>query len=75
METKGGYKLQTHKGVTTKSYDSFYPKFSKIVQVLNFYGSFVNLKPFYIARPIEKQTGMCLCSKCLNTHRLYKTIK
>ena len=39
------------------------------------YGSLINLKPFFVSRPTDKETEMCLRSKCLNPHCLYKAIK
>ena len=63
VETKRGIKLQAHGHVTTIPY-----------KVLS-YGSFINLKRFYVSQPKEKETEMCLCSKCLNQHCLYKAIR
>ena len=39
------------------------------------FGSIVKLKPFYISPPTDKEMEMCLCSKCLNPHCIYKAIK
>ena len=39
------------------------------------FGSIVELKPFYISPPTTKEMEMCLCSKCLNPHCIYKAIK
>ena len=38
-------------------------------------GTFYNFKPFYIYPPTNKEMEMCLCSKCLNPHCVYKAIK
>ena len=75
METKRGYKLQAYKRITTKSYKSLHQDFQKLYNPTISYGSFINLKLFYISRPTEKETEMCSCSKCLNPHCLCKTIK
>ena len=39
------------------------------------YGSFINLKFLYISRLTEKDTEICLCSKCLNPCCSHKAIK
>ena len=39
------------------------------------YGSFINLKLFDISWLTEKETEMCLCSKHLNSHCLYKAVR
>ena len=39
------------------------------------YGSFINLKSLYILRLKEKDTEICLCSKCLNLCCFHKAIK
>ena len=75
METKRGCKLQAYKRITTKSYKSLHQDFQKLYNPTISYGSFINLKPFHISRPTEKETEMYLCSKCLNSHCFYKTIK
>ena len=75
METKRGCKLQAYKRITTKSYKSLHQNFQKLYNPTISYGSFINLKPFHISRPTEKETEMYLCSKCLNSHCFYKTIK
>ena len=75
MKTKKGYKLQAYKKITTKSFESLHQDFQKLHNPTISYGSFINLKLFYISRLTEKETEMCLCSKCLNHHCLYKTIK
>ena len=75
VETKMGLKLQIHKRITSKAYLSLHEEFKKLYNSSISYGSFINLKPFYIPKPTEKETEMCLCSKCLNLHSLYKAIK
>ena len=74
VETKRGLKLQAHKRITSKAYLRLHEDFKKLYNSSISYGSF-NLKPFYISKPTEKETEMCLCSKCLNPHSLYKAIK
>ena len=54
---------------------SLHQDFQKLYNSPTSYGSFINLKPFYISRPTEKETEMCLCGKCISPHCLYKTIK
>ena len=75
VDTKRGPKLQAHRRVATNSYKSLHQDFQKLYNSNMSYGSFINLKPFYISRPTEKETEMCLCSKCLNPHCLYKAIR
>ena len=75
VETERGYKLQAYKRITTKSYKSLHLDFQKLYNFPITYGSFINLRPFYISRLTEKETEMCLCSKSLNLHCLYETIK
>ena len=75
VETKRGLKLQAHKRITSKAYLRLHEDFKKLYTSSISYGSFINLKPFYISKPTEKETEMCLCSKCLNPHSLYKAIK
>ena len=75
VETKRGLKLQAHKRITSKAYLRLHEDFKKLYNSSISYGSFINLKPFYISKPTEKETEMCLCSKCLNPHSLYKAIK
>ena len=74
-QTKRGEKLQAHKRIIVVSYKSLHENFKKLYNSTISYGSFINLKPFYIARITEKETEMCLCSKCLNPHCLYKAIR
>ena len=57
-------KKQAHKHVTTKCYKTLHSDYKQIYGPENSYGSFVNLKPFYVSRPTNKETEMCLCSKC-----------
>ena len=75
VDTKRGPKLQAHRRVTTYSYKRLHQDFQKLYNSNMSYGSFISLKPFYISRPTEKETEMCLCSKCLNPHCLYQTIR
>ena len=61
--------------LTTNYHCCLHENFKKLYNSTISYGSFINLKPFYIARPTEKETEMCLCSKCLNPHCLFKAIR
>ena len=69
-DSKRGPKLQAHRWVTTNSYKRLHQDFQKLYNSNISYGSFVNLKPFYISWPAKKETELCLCSKCLNPHCL-----
>ena len=75
INTKRGEKKQVHKKVTTKYYKTLHSDYKQIYGSEVSYGSFISLKPFYVSRPTDKETEMCLCSKCLNPHCLYKAIK
>ena len=75
ISTKRGEKLEAHKQITTKTYTELHRDYQEIYGSEISYGSFMNIKPFYISQPTEKETEMCLCSKCLNPHCLYKAIK
>ena len=74
-DTKKGPKLQAHRQVTTNSYKMLHQDFPKLYNTNMSYRSFINLKPFYISQPTEKETEMCLCSKCLNPNCLYQAIR
>ena len=75
INTKRGEKKQAHKRVTTKCYKTLHSYYTQIYGSEISCGSFINLNPFYVSRPIDKETEMCLCSKCLNPHCLHKAIK
>ena len=75
INAKREEKKQAHKRVTTKCYKTLHSDHKQIYGSEISYGSFINLKPFYVSRPTDKETEMCLCSKCLNPHCLYKAIK
>ena len=74
VETKRGPQIQAHKRITTKPYRSLHKDFQQLYNSTISYGTFINVKPFYVSRPTEKETEMCLCSKCLNPHCLYKAL-
>ena len=75
VDTKRGPKLQAHRQVTINFYKRLHQDFQKLYNSNMSYGSFINLKSFYISRPTEKETELCLCSKCLNPHCLYQAIR
>ena len=75
INTKRGEKKQAHKHVTTKCYKTLHSDYQQIYGSQIPYGSFINLKPFYVSRPTNEGTEICLCSKCLNPHCLYKAIQ
>ena len=68
-------KLQARRRITTFPYKVLHKEFQKLYNSRMSYGSFISLKPFYVSRPTEKEIEMCVCSKCLNPHCLYKAIK
>ena len=68
-------KLQAHRRIAMKSYKELYKTYTHTSCNTVSYGSFINLKPFYISSPTAKEMEMCLCSACLNLHNLYKAIK
>ena len=75
VDIKRGPKLQAHRQVTTNYYKRLHQDFQKLYNSNMSYKSFINVKPFYISQPTEKETEMCLCSKCLNPHCLYQAIR
>ena len=75
VDTKRGPKLQAHRRVTTNSYKKLHQDFQKLYNSNMSYRSFINLKPFYISQPTEKETEMYVCNKCLNPHCLYQAIR
>ena len=52
-------------------HESFKKIYSSDVSI----GTFLHLEPFYVFPPTIKEMEMCLCSKCLNPHCVYKAIK
>ena len=77
INTKRGEKEQAHKRVATKYCKTLHSDYNykQIYGSEISYGSFINLKPLYVPRSTDKETEMCLCSKCLNPHCLYKANK
>ena len=73
-ETKRGPKLQAHRKITIKSFKLLHESYQGLYQSKISYGSFINLKPFCVSRPTEKETELCLCAKFLNPHSLFKTL-
>ena len=70
-ETKRGIKLRAHRMIT-KSYRVLHKSYLRLYD--SNIRSFLNAKPFYINRPTVKETKMCICSKYLNPHCLYKAL-
>ena len=68
IETKRGPKLQAHRKITMKSFKLLHESYQGLYQILR------KLKPFYVSRPTEKETELCLCAKSLNLHSLFKTL-
>ena len=64
INTKRGEKKQADKRVTTKCYKTLHSDYKQIYGSEISSGSFINLKPFYMSGPTDKETEMCLCSKC-----------
>ena len=62
INKKRGEKKQAHKRVTTKCCKTLHSDYKKIYGSEISCGSFINLKPFYVSRPTDKETEMCLCS-------------
>ena len=68
-------KVQGHHLVATKPYHRLHEIYCQVSEFQPSFGSFINLKPFYVSSPTYKETEMCLCSKCINLHCIYKAIK
>ena len=68
-------KVQGHRLVATKPYRRFHEIYCQVSEFQPSFGLFINLKPFYVSSPTNKETEMRLCSKCLNPHCIYKAIK
>ena len=64
INTKRGEKKQADKRVTTKCYKTLHSDYKQIYGSEISSGSFINLKPFYMSGPTDKETEMCLRSKC-----------
>ena len=64
INTKRGEKKQADKRVTTRCYKTLHSDYKQIYGLEISYGSFINLKPFYMSGPTDKETEMCLCSEC-----------
>ena len=56
VDTKRDPKLQAHRRATTNFYKRPHKDFQKIYNSNMSYGSFINLKPYYISRSTEKET-------------------
>ena len=52
VETKKGTKLQAHNNNSLQGFAHFQKLYNSNIS----YGSFINLKPFYVSRPTEKET-------------------
>ena len=68
-------KFQAHRLVSMKPYRKLHEIYCQISEFQPSFGSFVKLKSFYVSPPTNKEMEMCLCSKCLNPHCIYKMTK
>ena len=75
VETKRGQKFQGHRRIITKTYREMHESFKNIYSSDVSIATFLHLKPFYVFPSTIKEMEMCLCSKCLNPHCVYKAIK
>ena len=66
VETKRGTKLQAYNHITTILNKVLHQDFQQLFNVSMSCGSFINLKPFDVSQPTEKEIEIHLCSKCLN---------
>ena len=74
-ESKEGPKKKAHKLISLEPYHVLHKIYCDTHQFSPSMSLFMQLKPFYIANPTEKEVEMCMCSSCLNPHSLYKAIK
>ena len=75
ITTKRGDKKKAHKCITSEPYHILHRIYCNTHEFKPSYGLFLNLKPFYLSTPSEKEVELCMCSSCLNPHCLYKAIK
>ena len=68
-------KVQGHRLVTTKPYCRLHEIYCQVSEFQPLFSSFINLKPLYVSSWTNKKSEMCLCSKCLNPHCIYKALK
>ena len=68
-------KVQAHCHITSKPYHYLYDNYLQIYDTSIVFGTFMNLKPFYVCPTSTKAMEISLCSKCINPHCLYKPIK
>ena len=68
-------KVQINRCISSMLYQILHQFIQEVNQEHLSFTSFINLKPFYVSPPTTKEMEICLCSKCLNLHSLYKAIK
>ena len=73
--TKRGKKRIANRYVADKTYCEIHSCWMKLHKTDISYGTFFNLKPFYVTAPTEKEMDSCLYSKCLNPHTVYKSLR
>ena len=76
FEAKGGKKLKAQRHVYSLSVQELYMNFCNAHPELKCSSSlFWRSKPFYIGPATDREMECCLCSKCLNPHSLYNSLR
>ena len=74
--TKGGRKLKAQKYIYSHTTREMFQKFKiEHPEIQSSPSLFYRCKPFYISPATTREMEGCLCSKCLNPHALYSTIR
>ena len=68
-------KKKAHRRITLHPYHILHKIYCDTHDFQPSFSSFLNLKPFYMSTPSDKEVELCMCSNCLNPHSLYKAIR
>ena len=75
-QTKGGMKLKGQKHIYNRTVRELYKEFKRTNSDIVMSASlFYRCKPFYVSPATVREMESCLCSKCLNPHSLYSTLR
>ena len=74
--TKSGLKLKAQKYIYNGTIRELYKKFKSINPDTAISSSlFFRCRPFYVSPATAREMESCMCSKCLNPHSLYSTLR
>ena len=75
-QTKGSLKFKAQKHIYDKTFREMYKGVKALRPEINISPNlFYRCKPFYVLPATEREMEGCLCSKCLNPHALYLTLR